>query len=178
MDAGPMRRTVRRRVEGRRTTCAHTSIVQVRGETKLVEGQGNSHRNAQSNLRMPRKPYAWTSKQLLAKRSFFSLHAERESKPLSGGSKRREDVRPARKVTFVSPSHGMCIRAGQIRTIRMLLNLNICGMPMRTFSKMGISSEKLGIHTSPFLTTGVTCSTQLNSTQLSGNTTWERDTNT
>jgi len=34
----------------------------------------------------------------------------------------------------------------QIRIIWMLLST--CGTPMRTFSKMGISSEKLGIHAS------------------------------
>lgn len=42
---------------------------------------------AQSDSRMPRKPYAWRSKRLLARRSFFTLRGGRESKPLSGGSK-------------------------------------------------------------------------------------------
>ena len=42
---------------------------------------------AQSDSRMPRKPYACSNKRKLARRSFRTLRGGRESSPLSGGSK-------------------------------------------------------------------------------------------
>ena len=42
---------------------------------------------AQSDSRMPRKPYACSNKRKFARRSLRTLRGGRESNPLSGGSK-------------------------------------------------------------------------------------------
>jgi len=68
-------------------TYTHISIASVRVDTKPGTRKGAHIAMAQSDSRMPRKPYAWISKRLLAKRSFFTLRGGRESRPLSGGSK-------------------------------------------------------------------------------------------